>query len=98
MAIKQDCMNKGGMARWVALNLYFGYVGLRGFPYSDAEYIDKCDAVAAIICDLDSEEFVYEWFQEKPMPRRGEYHMQLSCPDVLITRHQAFRMEKDAIT
>eukprot|EP00242_Pyramimonas_sp_CCMP2087_P012812 CAMPEP_0198202414 /NCGR_PEP_ID=MMETSP1445-20131203/5580_1 /TAXON_ID=36898 /ORGANISM="Pyramimonas sp., Strain CCMP2087" /LENGTH=257 /DNA_ID=CAMNT_0043873323 /DNA_START=159 /DNA_END=932 /DNA_ORIENTATION=- len=71
MAIKQDCMNKGGMARWVALNLYFGYVGLRGFPYSDAEYIDKCDAVAAILCHLDCEEFVYEWFQEKPMPRRG---------------------------
>eukprot|EP00959_Pyramimonas_sp_CCMP1952_P247605 5176069-Pyramimonas_sp.AAC.2 len=71
MAIKQDCMNKGKMARWVALNLYFGYVGLRGFPYSDEEYIEKCEAVAAIVCQLDCEQFVYDFFQEKPTPRRG---------------------------
>lgn len=71
MAIKQDCMNRGKMARWVALNLYFGYVGLRGFPYTDEEYIEKCDAVAAIVCQLDQEQFVYDFFQEKPIPRRG---------------------------
>ena len=36
--------------RIVAFNLYFGYVGLRGFPYTDAEYIDKMDAVIAWFC------------------------------------------------
>eukprot|EP00238_Polyblepharides_amylifera_P004981 CAMPEP_0196592032 /NCGR_PEP_ID=MMETSP1081-20130531/71658_1 /TAXON_ID=36882 /ORGANISM="Pyramimonas amylifera, Strain CCMP720" /LENGTH=276 /DNA_ID=CAMNT_0041915597 /DNA_START=94 /DNA_END=921 /DNA_ORIENTATION=+ len=71
MAIKQVSINTGGMARWVSLNLYFGYVGLRGFPYNDAEYIEKCDAVAAIICMLDQEEFVFNFFKERVYPRRG---------------------------
>mmetsp|Transcript_7850 Transcript_7850/g.14904 ORF Transcript_7850/g.14904 Transcript_7850/m.14904 type:complete len:296 (+) Transcript_7850:110-997(+) len=70
MAIKQVLMNKG-LNRWVALNLYFGYVGLRGFPYTDEEYVEKLDAVAQIINALEQVDFVYDFFYEKIFPRRG---------------------------
>jgi hypothetical protein len=70
MAIREVQLS-GGSNRIVAFNLYFGYVGLRGFPYTDEEYLDKMEAVAAIISTMNQEEFVVEFLRDKIYPRRG---------------------------
>ncbi|KAK3233425.1 hypothetical protein CYMTET_56279 [Cymbomonas tetramitiformis] len=71
MSIKQVCMNKGGMRRWVSLNVYFGFVGQRNFPYTNEGYIDKLDSVAAMLNAFDQADYTRAFFAEKPIPRRG---------------------------
>jgi len=71
MSIKHVTMNKGKTRRWVALNLYVGYVGQRTFPYNEEEYIEKLDSIAMMLNAWDQVEYTRAFFAEPPIPRRG---------------------------
>lgn len=71
MAIKHVTINKSGMRRWVALNIYVGSLGQRSFPYSKEEYLEKLDAVAALLTAWNCCAYVRAFFEEPPIPRRG---------------------------
>ena len=67
MALKRDDF----MGRKVSINLYVGFLGQRAFPYSEAEYLDKLDIIAAAVNTWGQCAYVRSFFQEKPIPRRG---------------------------
>ena len=71
MAIKHVQINKKHMRRWVALNVYVGCLEQRSFPYSEEEYLEKLDCVAALLSAWKQEEYTRDFFREPPIPRRG---------------------------
>ena len=71
MSIKHVTMNKGKTRRWVALNIYVGYLGQRTFPYNEEEYIEKLDSIATMLNAWDQVDYVSDFFAEPPIPRRG---------------------------
>jgi len=71
MAIKHVQINKKHMRRWVALNVYVGCLEQRSFPYSEEEYLEKLDCVAALLSAWKQEEYTRAFFREPPIPRRG---------------------------
>ena len=71
MAIKHVQINKNTMRRWVALNVYVGCLEQRSFPYSEEEYLEKLDCVAALLSAWKQDDYVRDFFREPPIPRRG---------------------------
>jgi len=73
MAMKCDKLQLVSDQKLVSLNLYYAYYGQLNpeFPYTDEEYLSRLDALASLINQWNQQEFVRDFFREKPTAYRG---------------------------
>jgi len=73
MAIKVDKLALVSDKKLVSLNLYYAYYGQLNpeFPYTENEYLTRLGALASLVNKWGQQEYVREFFREKPTPYRG---------------------------
>merc|ERR1712216_268519 len=73
MALKCDMLQLVSDKKLVSVNIYYAYYGQLNprFPYSEAEYLAKCDLIATAINQWGQGPYVREFFAEPPRAYRG---------------------------
>lgn len=55
----------------IAFNIYGPYLGLRSFPYTESQYLEKLNIVAVMLGDFDQAWYVKEFLLSPIAPRNG---------------------------
>lgn len=55
----------------IAFNIYGPYLGLRSFPYTESQYLEKLNVVAVMLGDFDQAWYVKEFLLSPIAPRNG---------------------------